>query len=83
VMAVNALTASGKKVTYQGPVTGKWISSGRFPGHQIVIHDRDTNGAVTLRVSQSRYDRISKGDPVQETFSIGGLGIPFRWRHEK
>jgi hypothetical protein len=83
VMAANALTTSGRSITYQGPVTHKWISSGRFPGNQVVIFDQATGKKITLSMSQSRYNTLSKGDNVMETFSIGGLGIPFRWRQER
>jgi len=83
VMALNALLPSNSSVTYEGPVTRKFISGGRRNSYQVVIRDRSTQKEVTLSTSESRYGELSPGNTIQETFSVGRLGIPFRWRHAK
>lgn len=80
VMVANALTSTGETVTYNGAITDMWITASRFPSYQIVFLDQETQEEVILPVSRLDYDELSLGDRVQSTFSVGGLGIPFRWR---
>jgi hypothetical protein len=83
IMAFNALTPRGENVIYSGPVIDKWVSEGRVTSFQIVIRDQVTREEITLSISEARYNELSKGDVFQERFSVGGLGIPFRWKSEK
>ena len=80
VMAVNAFFPAGQTITFHGPVIRKWESNGRIKSYLIVILDQSRGEEVTLQTSEAKYRQLSEGDGIGETFSVGLLGIPFRWR---
>lgn len=80
VLLVNALLPSRGPVTYAGPVIEKPLSGGRTTTYLIVLDDFHTGEPITLAVSREAYDKIPLGMIVDQTFTIGGLGIPYNWR---
>lgn len=80
VLGVNAFTGSGETITFTGPVEEKWITKGRHTGYHIAIRDSKTQEEVRLNCSESRYQTLQIGDSVSESFEVGGLNIPYRWK---
>lgn len=80
VMAVNALLPAQGSVTYAGPVIDKQLSGGRTTTYLIVLDDFHSGEPITLPVSHDAYDKIPLGMIVDQTFTIGALGIPYNWR---
>jgi len=81
VMVWNALGTAKTQVTYAGPVIKKSTNRGRYgTSYNVTISDRYTQTPVTLKTSNHRFETLSRGDPIQETFYVGRLGLPYRWR---
>jgi hypothetical protein len=83
VMALNAATARGDTLVYNGRIERKWIhhGSGRFGDTcEIDIRDTQSSEVVTIRVSPEKYASLSQDDIVTVAFTRGGFGIPYRWR---
>ena len=80
VMAVNAFLPSHGSVTYEGPVIDKQTSGGRVTSYQLILDDIRSGEPVTLPVSRAAYAGIPLGQTVHQTFTLGGLGIPYNWR---
>lgn len=56
------------------------MSGGRTTTYLIVLDDIRTGEPITLPVSREAYDKIPLGLIVDQTFTIGALGIPYNWR---
>jgi hypothetical protein len=83
MMALNAATARGGSLVYQGPIERKWIHhGGRRFGDSCEIDIRDTHSSelITISVSSEKYASLSQGDTVTVEYMRGGFGIPYRWR---
>jgi len=81
-MILNALLPKQGELVYEGPIVHKWISQGRSRGYQLVLLDEATRERVTLTVSERAYERFSERDRARSTFTLGGFGIPYRWRFD-
>lgn len=80
VMAINAVTGNGEKIRYEGPIVKKWISKGKHWSYHLDIRDKRTSKTVTLNCNKAFYHSINEGDDVVDTYIIGGLGFPYRWK---
>jgi hypothetical protein len=86
MMALNAILPSPGEVVYEGPVIKKRESISSKGGrvkYLITIHDQATQETVTLYAPKWQFEQLSVGDTMKKTFSVGGLGLPFRWRYGK
>jgi len=80
-LAVNALIPSTKDVIYSGPIIEKFITRGtRSTSYQVTIHDETLDTEVTLTISSCLYKSTVIGSTLHQSFQIGALNIPYRWR---
>jgi len=82
VMALNAVLPSRGEVIYEGPVVKKWTSGKKNRiSYIIVVRDRATQKDMKLHAPKWQFEQLSVGDTMRKSFTLGGLGIPYRWRY--
>jgi hypothetical protein len=81
VFLVNAATAHGETIRFEGPVLAKRVSNGKSTTYIVEIEDRRTGRQVELTTKREEYESIKVGATVSRCMQLGGLEIPFRWRY--
>jgi hypothetical protein len=81
LMAINTLSVEPVPTAYSGPVTARFVVTGkRATTHHIRFRDGSSGESIELRLLPEAYSKVEVGATYCAAFHRGLLGIPFRWR---
>lgn len=81
LMAINTLSVDAVPTAYSGPVTAKYVVTGRKPTtYNIRFLDGSSGESIEVRLLPEAYSKVEVGATYCAAFHRGLLGIPFRWR---
>jgi hypothetical protein len=82
-IAFNALAGPGTPITFSGPIIAKHRDGGKSVSYDVEILDSISQRNMSFTVGLDYFNRAQLGDTYQETFRMGRLGIPYRWRWQE
>lgn len=80
-LALNTLGGERKPITYRGPILEKTEITGKSHQYLLTIRDEATAKFIRFSVSDSAYQNARVGQSFEESFSLGWIGLPYRWNH--
>lgn len=81
IFLLNALTAGERTIEFKGKVLSKREVQGKGAALVVVTSAPAGREPIQFAVRRFEFDAVRVGQDFSRCMAVGGLGMPFRWKH--